>query len=85
MDNKCNIYKALKIKYKKYPIRIYQVLEDLKYKNAKYIYGWHLLEQQDKVDLILKPRQFFMENCLNRQQWWDCLENICLQYIKEKK
>jgi len=60
------IYRALKIKYKKYPIRMYWVLEDLKYKNAKYIYGWHLLEEQDKVDLIFKLGQFLIEECLDR-------------------
>ena len=65
MDNKCNIYKAPKIKYKKYPIRIYWGLEDLKYRNAKYIYKWHLMEKQDKVDLIFKPGQFLIEECLN--------------------
>ena len=60
------IYRVLKIKYKKYPIRIYWALKDLKYRNAKYIYRWHLLKQQDKVDLILKPERFLIEECLNR-------------------
>ena len=66
MDNKYNIHRALKIKYKKYFIRIYWALEDLKYRNAKYIYRWHLIEKQDKVDLILKPRRFLIEECLDR-------------------
>ena len=66
MDNKYNIYRALKIKYKKYPIRMYWVLKDLKYRNAKYIYRWHLTEQQDKVDLIFKPGRFLIEECLDR-------------------
>ena len=48
------MHRALKIKNKKYPIRMYWALEDLKYRNAKYMYKWHLLGQQDKVDLILK-------------------------------
>ena len=85
IDNKYNIHRALKAKYKKYPIRMYQVLKDLKYRNAKYIYRWHLMEQQDKVDLILKLERFLTEECLDRQQWWDCLGNICLWYIKDKK
>ena len=38
------IYKVLKIKNKKYPIRIYQVLNKQKYKNAKYIYSWHSIK-----------------------------------------
>ena len=58
MDNKYNMHRALKIKYKKYPIRMYWVLEDLKYRNTKYIYRWHLTERQDKVDLILKLGRF---------------------------
>ena len=66
MDNKCNIYRALKVKYKKYPIRMYQALKDLKYKNAIYIYRWHLLEIQDKVDLILKLGRFLIKECLDR-------------------
>ena len=66
MDNKCNIYRALKVKYKKYPIRMYQALKDLKYRNAKYMHRWHLSEQQDKVDLILKLGRVLIEKCLDR-------------------
>ena len=66
MDNKCNIYRAPKIKYKKYPIRMYWALEDLKYRNAKYIYKWHPTEQQNKVDLILELGQFLIKECLDR-------------------
>ena len=47
------MHKALKIKYKKYPIRMYWALKDLKYRNAKYIHRWHLLETQDEVELTL--------------------------------
>ena len=85
MDNKYNMHRAPKIKYKKYPIRIYWALKGLKYRNAKYIYRQHLTEQQNKVDLILKPEQFLIEEYLNRQQWWDCLKNIYLWHIKDKK
>ena len=60
------MHKAPKVKYKKYPIRMYWVLEDLKYRNAKYIYRWHPTEQQDKVDLTLKLGRFFTEECLDR-------------------
>ena len=66
IDNKYNIYRAPKIKYKKYLIRIYWAPKDLKYRNARYIYKWHLLEQQDKVDLIFKLGRFFIEECLDR-------------------
>ena len=60
------MYRALKIKYKKYPIRMYWALKDLKYRNAKYIYRWHLLEIQNKVDLIFKLGRFLIEECLNK-------------------
>ena len=46
---------------------MYWALKDLKYRNAKYIYRWHIIEQQDKVDLILKLGRFLIEECLNRQ------------------
>ena len=45
---------------------MYWAPEDLKYRNAKYIYRWHLIEQQDKVDLILKLERFLAEKCLDR-------------------
>ena len=66
MDNKCNIYRALKIKNKKYPIRIYQVLDKLKYRNARYIYRWYLIESQTEGALTLKLGKFLIEECLNR-------------------
>ena len=47
------MHRALKIKYKKYPIKIYWVPEDLKYRNAIYIYSWHPVEIQEEEELIL--------------------------------
>ena len=47
------IYRAPKIKNKKYPIRMYWVLKELKYRNAKYIYRWHLIEVPELDNLIL--------------------------------
>ena len=38
------IYRAPKIKNKKYPIRIYWALNKQKYRNAKYMHSWHLIE-----------------------------------------
>ena len=46
---------------------MYWALEELKYRNAKYIYSWHLTEVQDKNDLILKLERFFIKEYLNRQ------------------
>ena len=45
---------------------MYWVLEDLKYKNTKYIYRQYLLEKQNKVDLIFKLGRFLIEEYLDR-------------------
>jgi len=44
MDNMYNIYKTLKDKYYKYLIRIYWIIDKKRYRDAKYIYSWHLVE-----------------------------------------
>ena len=46
IDNVCNIYRALKDKNQKYLVRIYWALEEKRFKNAKYIHRWHLIEVQ---------------------------------------
>ena len=38
------MYKALKVKSKRYPLKMYWALDKKKYRNAKYIYSWHLIE-----------------------------------------
>ena len=53
IDNQCNIYKALKAKNKKYLVRIYQILDKRKYRNAKYIYRQYLAEIQELGNLIV--------------------------------
>jgi len=44
MDNVYNIYRAPKDKNRKYLVRIYWAPEEKRFKDAKYIYGWHLVE-----------------------------------------
>jgi len=44
IDNYYNIYKALKKKNYKYPVRIYWIPSKLKYRNAKFIHRWHPLK-----------------------------------------
>jgi len=39
IDDYCDIYKTLKERNYKYPVRMYWILSELKYKNAKFIYG----------------------------------------------
>ena len=53
IDNQCDIYKALKVKNKKYLVRIYQTLNKRKYKNTKYIYRQHLVDNIELNKLIL--------------------------------
>jgi len=44
IDNICNIHRALKDKNQKYPVRMYWALEEKRFRDAKYIYKWHLVE-----------------------------------------
>ena len=44
IDNICNIYRTPKDKYRKYLIRIYQIISKKRYRDIKYIYSWHLVE-----------------------------------------
>ena len=53
IDNQYNIYKALKAKNKKYLVRIYQIPDERKYRNAKYIYRQHLVDNIELNELIL--------------------------------
>ena len=43
---------------------MYWALNKLKYRNAKYIYKWHLTENQIEEDLTLKLGRFLIEECL---------------------
>jgi len=45
VDNKCKIYKVLKVRNHKYLVRIYWIPSKAKYRNADYIYRWHLTEK----------------------------------------
>ena len=53
IDNQYDIYKALKAKNKKYLVRIYQTLDKQKYRNAKYIYRQHLVDNIELNKLII--------------------------------
>jgi len=44
VDNMCNIYRVLKDKNRKYLVRIYWAPKEKQFRNAKYIYRWHLVE-----------------------------------------
>ena len=53
IDNQCDIYKAPKAKNKKYLVRMYQTLDERKYRNAKYMYRQHLVDNTELNELIL--------------------------------
>ena len=53
IDNIYNMHRALKDKYYKYLIRMYQIIEEKLFRDAKYIYRWHLVEVQELGNLIL--------------------------------
>ena len=53
IDDQYNIYKAPKAKNKKYLVRIYQTLDKRKYRNTKYIYRQHLVDNIELNELIL--------------------------------
>ena len=55
INNYYNIYKALKEKNYKYLVRIYQMPSKLKYRNTKFIYGWHLIEKQQVKIIMMEP------------------------------
>ena len=44
MDNVCNMHRAPKDKNRKYPVRIYWALDKKRFRDAKYIHRWHLVE-----------------------------------------
>jgi len=45
INNNCNIHEVPKKKNYKYLVRIYWMPSELKYKNIKFMYGWHLTEE----------------------------------------
>ena len=53
INNQYKIYKALKVKNRKYLDRIYQLLDKQQYRNAKYMHRWHPTEIQEVNNLTL--------------------------------
>ena len=53
INNQYNIYKAPKAKNKKYLVRMYQMLDKRKYRNAKYIHGQYPVDNTELNKLIL--------------------------------
>jgi len=65
VDNYCNLYHTPKTKHSKYPRRINWNDNEKKFQNAQKMHGWHLTEVQYSGQLIITPRKFITEKCLN--------------------
>jgi len=50
----------------------------VKYKNTNYIHEWHLAEEQQIKAIIIEPGRFFTKECLNGQEWWNCIVSTYL-------
>jgi hypothetical protein len=85
VDDMCEMHKAPKVKNRRYPTRMWWAPDERKYRNAKYMHGWHPVETQEEGDLRLQPGRFLTEECLDGRQWWECPENTCPWHIEEKK
>jgi hypothetical protein len=85
VEDTCNIHRAPKDKNRKYPTRMYWIAEEKRFRNAKYMHGWHPTETQEKGELTLQPGRFLTEECLEGRQWWECPENTCPWHVEEKK
>jgi len=65
IDDYCGMYSAPKEKNHKYPVRIYWILSEIKYKDAKFMYRWYPAIKQQVGVLIMELGRFFIEECLN--------------------
>jgi len=78
MDDNYNIYKTLKKRNYKYLVRIYWMPSELKYRNTKFMYKWYLTKKQQVGVVIMEFKRFLTEECLNGQEWWNCILNTYL-------
>jgi len=68
INNKCKMHKILKAKNYKYLVRMYWMPSELKYRNAEFMYGWHLTEKQQVRAIIMELGRFPIKECLNRRE-----------------
>jgi len=66
IDNYYNIYKTPKARNYKYLVRMYWILSKAKYRNANYMYKWHLAEKQRVGAIIIELGRFLTEEYLNK-------------------
>jgi len=65
VDDQCEMHRVPKARNHKYLVRMYWMPSKAKYRNADYIYGWHLTEEQQVKTIIMEPGRFFTKECLN--------------------
>jgi len=65
VDNYCDIHETLKVRNYKYLVRMYWMPSKAKYRNANYMYGWHLAEKQQVGAIIIELGRFLTEEYLN--------------------
>jgi len=75
VDDFCKIYAALKANNIRYPKRTDWGPGEWRYKNAKFMHGWHSISKQSNGDLTIKPRRFLTKECIKGRQWWECPKN----------
>jgi len=46
VNDEYKMHKILKVRNYKYLVRMYWMPSELKYRNAEFMYGWHLTEEQ---------------------------------------
>jgi len=62
------MHKVLKVRNHKYLVKIYWMPSEAKYRNANYIYRWHLAEEQQVKAIIIELGRFLTKECLNGQE-----------------
>jgi len=60
------MYETPKARNHKYPVRIYWIPSELKYRNAKFIYRWHPTKEQQVRAVMMELGRFFTKECLNK-------------------
>jgi hypothetical protein len=85
VDDMCSMHRTVKDKHRKYPTRMHWMTDEKRFRNAKYMHGWHPLEERESGSATLQPGRFLTEECLDGRQWWECPENTCPWHVEEKK
>jgi hypothetical protein len=64
VDDHCDMHRAPKAKNRKYPVRMHWMKTEKKFRDAKFMHGWHPIDTQEEGDLRLQPGRYLTEECL---------------------